>query len=167
MRIGIASDHAGFELKKELLAYLAESHDHVVDFGAPLFDAGDDFPDYVVPLAKSVLKREIDRGIAICGSGVGACVAANKVRHVRAAIVHDLFSAQQGVEDDDMNVICIAANLTDSTLAKELVGRFLKSKFSEKPRFKRRLEKIDRLEEMVFKDESDSLTKPVGQSWQF
>lgn len=153
MRIGIASDHAGFELKKELLAYLAESHNSVVDFGAPLFDAGDDFPDYVVPLAKAVSKGQVSRGIAICGSGVGACVAANKVRHIRAAIVHDLFSAGQGVEDDDMNVICIAANLTEAILAKELVGRFLKSQFSGKPRFKRRLEKIDRLEEMAFKDE--------------
>src|SRR5690242_2280437 len=100
MRIGIAADHAGFALKEQLTKALRESGHEVVDFGPPSLAPEDDYPDYVVPLARNVASGEIERGVAICGSGVGACVAANKVKGVRAALVHDIFSAHQGVEDD-------------------------------------------------------------------
>jgi ribose 5-phosphate isomerase B len=106
MRVGVAADHAGFALKEQLAKALSESGHEVLDFGPSSLTPEDDYPDYVVPLARSVTRLEVERGVAICGSGVGACVAANKVKGVRAALVHDIFSAHQGVEDDDMNVIC-------------------------------------------------------------
>jgi len=109
MRVGIAADHGGFELKVKLtLALKAGGHD-VVDFGAHELVVGDDYPDFVVPLARAVATGEVTRGVAICGSGVGACVVANKVPGVRAALITESFSAHQGVEDDDMNVMCMAA----------------------------------------------------------
>ena len=109
MRVGIAADHAGFALKEGLPKALRESGREVLDFGPSRLTPEDDYPDYVVPLARSVASGEVERGVAICGSGVGACVAANKVKGVRASLVHDIFSAHQGVEDDDMNVICLGA----------------------------------------------------------
>ena len=107
MRIGIAADHGGFELKVQLTAALKAAGYEVADFGAHELVTGDDYPDFVVPLARAVARGEVTRGLAICGSGVGACVAANKVAGVRAALITDSFSAHQGVEDDDMNVMCL------------------------------------------------------------
>jgi len=106
-RVGIATDHGGFGLKRELLVELRAAGHEVVDFGAHSLNSNDDYPDFVTPLAQPVATREVNRGVAICGSGVGASVCANKVAGVRAALIHDHFSAKQGVEDDHVNVLCL------------------------------------------------------------
>lgn len=142
MRVGIAADHGGFELKTRLIALLETSGHDVVDFGADKLEPGDDYPDFVVPLAKAVSKNEVERGLAICGSGVGACVAANKIRGVRAALITDGFSAHQGVEDDDMNVMCLGGRVTGYALAWDLVTTFMNARFKGDERFRRRLNKI-------------------------
>ena len=146
MRIGIAADHGGFELKAQLILTLTVAGYQVTDFGANELIAGDDYPDYVVPLARAVSVGEITRGLAICGSGVGAFVAANKVTGVRAALITDSFSAHQGVEDDDMNVMCLGGRITGTALAWELVQAFLKADFKSEEKYMRRLEKIVALE---------------------
>src|SRR5664279_4595810 len=146
IRIGIAADHGGFELKVQLIGSLKSAGYEVVDFGAPELVAGDDYPDFVVPLARAVTIGKVIRGIAICGSGVGACVAANKIPGVRAGLIHDVFSAHQGVEDDDMNVFCLGGKVIGSALALELIERFLCAQFSGKPRHKRRIAKVQALE---------------------
>ena len=144
--IGIAADHGGFELKEKMKTFLTENNFSVLDFGAKKLDNADDYPDYVIPLAKSVAAAEVFRGIAICGSGVGACIAANKVSGVRAALIVDYFSAHQGVEDDDMNLICLGGRVTGYASAEELVLAFLKAKFIGAERHIRRLKKIENLE---------------------
>jgi len=146
MRIGIAADHGGFELKVQLVAALTFAGYRVKDFGAFELTDGDDYPDFVVPLAIAVSAGEITRGLAICGSGVGACIAANKVSGVRAALITDSFSAHQGVEDDDMNVMCLGGAITGSALAWELVLAFLNADFKADERFVRRLAKVAALE---------------------
>jgi len=146
MRIGIAADHGGFELKVQLIAALKAAGYEVADFGAHEFVTGDDYPDFVVPLAKAVARGEVTRGLAICGSGVGACVAANKVPGVRAALITDSFSAHQGVEDDDMNVICLGGLVVGHALAWELVKTFLAARFSDAERHRLRLSKVAELE---------------------
>ena len=146
MRIGIAADHGGFELKAQLIADLKNAGYEVEDFGAHELVTGDDYPDFVVPLARAVAKGEITRGLAICGSGVGACVAANKVPGVRAALITDSFSAHQGVEDDDMNVMCLGGGVTGYALSRDLVQTFLNAHFKGNERFKRRLAKVAALE---------------------
>ena len=146
MRIGIAADHGGFELKVLLIKALKAKGMKVVDFGAHKLVTGDDYPDFVVPLAKAVSKGDIIRGIAICGSGVGACVAANKVHDVRAALITDSFSAHQGVEDDDMNVMCLGGQVTGYALSWDLVQIFLNAHFKGEKRFSRRLMKVAALE---------------------
>jgi ribose 5-phosphate isomerase B len=146
MYLGIASDHGGFELKRRLVQVLEAEGHQVKDYGAYELVGDDDYPDFVVPMARAVANREIVRGIAICGSGVGACVAANKVRGVRAALISDSFSAHQGVEDDDMNVICLGGRVVGQSLALELVRIFLGASFKKTERFDRRLEKVAALE---------------------
>ena len=146
MRIGIAADHAGFGLKNELAKALSKSGHEIVDFGPSSLNPEDDYPDYVVPLARNVASGEVERGIAICGSGVGACVTANKVKGVRAALVHDVFSAHQGVEDDDMNVICFGARVLGQALAWDLTEAFLAARFNNAERHQRRLKKVTALE---------------------
>ena len=146
MRIGIAADHGGFELKEQLTAALKTDGHEVVDFGDCRLDTDDDYPDFVVPLARAVARGDVDRGVAICGSGVGACVVANKVPGVRACLIHEVFSAHQGVEDDDMNMICLGGRVVDHAFAWELVKTFLQAKFSGIERFKRRLAKVAALE---------------------
>src|SRR5215475_10160172 len=148
MRIGIATDHGGFWLKEDLLARLAAAGHEVVDFGADRLDSGDDYPDYVIPLAQAVAAGEVGRGIAVCGSGVGASVCANKVPGVRAGLISDHFSARQGVEDDDMNIICLGARTMGSFLAWDLVEAFLAAEFSHADRHMRRLAKVASLETM-------------------
>jgi ribose 5-phosphate isomerase B len=145
-RIGIAADHGGFELKQYLARMLREAHYEVVDFGDNERNPDDDYPDFVVPLARAVARGEVDRGVAICGSGVGACIAANKVANVRACLIHESFSAHQGVEDDDMNVICLGGRVVTNTVAWELVGIFLHACFSGAERHRRRVAKVVRLE---------------------
>jgi ribose 5-phosphate isomerase B len=146
MRVGIAADHAGFGLKKQLTKALRESGHQVQDFGPPSLTPEDDYPNYIVPLARSVASREVERGVAICGSGVGACVTANKVKAVRAALIHDIFSAHQGVEDDDMNVICFGARVLGCALAWDLAKAFLAARFNDADRHRRRLAKMAALE---------------------
>lgn len=146
MRVGIAADHGGFALKARLAASLAAAGHDVVDFGAPEPVPEDDYPDYVAPLARAVANGGVVRGIAICGSGVGACVAANKVPRVRAALISECFSARQGVEDDDMNVLCLGGQVIGDSLAWELVQSFLNARFKGTERFQRRLAKVAALE---------------------
>ncbi len=146
MRIGIAADHGGFELKGQLTEALKVTGYEVTDFGSHELVTGDDYPDFVVPLARAVARGEATRGLAICGSGVGACVAANKVPGVRAALITDAFSAHQGVEDDDMNVMCLGGRVTGQALSWDLVQTFLSARFKGEERFKRRLAKVAVLE---------------------
>jgi putative hydrolase of the HAD superfamily len=146
MRVGVACDHGGYELKVQLLALLRNAGYEVKDFGAYQLDAGDDFPDFVVPMSEAVAKGEVNRGIAICGSGVGACIAANKIAGVRSALITDSFSARQGVEDDNMNVMCLGGRITGSALAWELVQLFMNAGFKDEERFLRRMNKVDLLE---------------------
>jgi ribose 5-phosphate isomerase B len=146
MRVGIAADHGGFELKVYLTAALKAAGYDVVDFGAYDLVPEDDYPDFVIPLARAVARGEVNRGLAICGSGVGACVAANKVHGVRAALITDPFSAHQGVEDDNMNLMCLGGRVTGQALAWDLVQTFLSARFKDEERFKRRLAKIAALE---------------------
>lgn len=146
MKIGIACDHGGFELKNILLLFLKEQGYEINDYGAFELNNSDDYPDFVVPLAKAVATKEVVRGIAICGSGVGASVAANKIAGVRAALIHDHFSAHQGVEDDDMNLICLGGRVTAFASAEELVIAFLNAKYIGAERHERRLQKVRELE---------------------
>lgn len=147
MLIGIAADHGGFELKVQLTAALKAAGYEVADFGAHTLDPGDDYPDVVAPLARAVAVGEVARGLAICGSGVGACVAANKVPGIRAALITDCFSAHQGVEDDDMNVMCLGGRVTGYALSWDLVQTFLGAHFKGSERFRRRLAKVTAIEE--------------------
>jgi len=141
-RIGIASDHGGHELKEHLAKLLREASYEVIDFGDAQAIPEDDFPDFVLPMAQAVARGEVDRGVAICGSGVGACVAANKVRGVRACLIHETFSARQGVEDDDLNVICLGGRVVGPAFAWKLVQTFLAAQFSGADRHRRRLRKV-------------------------
>jgi ribose 5-phosphate isomerase B len=146
MRIGIATDHGGFGLKEELVAQLRAAGHEVVDFGAYKPTPDDDYPDYVLPLALAVASEEVERGVAICGSGVGASVCANKIRGIRAALIHDHFSARQGVEDDHMNILCMGGRTVGPAVAWDLVQTFLEAEFSHAPRHLRRLSKVASLE---------------------
>ncbi len=146
MQVGIAADHGGFELKVRLTAALKAAGYEAVDFGAHELVKEDDYPDFVVPLARAVACGEVTRGLAICDSGVGACVAANKVSGVRAALIVDCFSAHQGVEDDDMNVMCLGGQVTGYALSWDLVQMFLNAHFKGAERFRRRLAKVIALE---------------------
>ena len=146
MHIGIASDHAGFALKKQLKTALKGIGHTVLDFGPFSLSPKDDYPDFTVPLARDVARAKVERGIAICGSGVGACIAANKVEGVRAALISDYFSAHQGVEDDNMNVICFGAQVISFALAWDLTWTFLTAQFVRTKTHQRRLNKVAALE---------------------
>jgi len=141
-RIGIAADHGGYELKKYLAGKLREAGHEVVDFGDGRPKEDDDYPDFIVPLARAVAAGTVKRGIGICGSGVGATVCANKVAGVRACLIHENFSAHQGVEDDDLNLICFGGLVVGHALAWELTQAFLAAQFTGAERFRRRLAKI-------------------------
>ncbi len=145
-RIGIAADHGGFELKEYLLSRLREEGYEVIDFGNTVLNSEDDYPDYVVPLANGIIRHTISRAIAICGSGVGACIIANKITGIRACLIHEDFSARQGVEDDDMNMICLGGRVIDHDLAWILTTTFLNAKFSGLERHIRRLGKMKAIE---------------------
>ncbi|PWT99478.1 MAG: ribose-5-phosphate isomerase [Terriglobia bacterium] len=149
MRVGIATDHGGFKLKEELLARLRAAGHEVIDFGAHSLIQGDDYPDFVIPLARAVAARQVERGIAVCGSGVGAEVCANKVPGVRAGLIGDHFSAHQGVEDDHMNILCMGGRTVGPEVAWELVETYLASAFSQAERHLRRLGKVAALEEVT------------------
>lgn len=145
-RIGVAADRGGFESKAYLVGMLRAARYEVVDFGDEQQRPDDDYPDFVVPLARAVARGDVDRGVAICGSGVGACIAANKVAGVRACLIHESFSAHQGVEDDDMNVIRLGGRVITNTFAWELVRIFLEARFNGAERHSRRLATVADLE---------------------
>jgi len=147
MRIGIATDHGGFGLKQELLARLRAAGHEVVDFGAHQLNPDDDYPDFIIPLGQAVAEEMVDRGVAVCGSGVGASICANKIKGVRAALIEDHFSAKQGVEDDHMNILCLGGRTEGPALAWDLVLTFLSAEFSRADRHLRRLRKVSALEE--------------------
>jgi ribose 5-phosphate isomerase B len=146
MKVGVAADHGGLELKEKLREYLRQGGFEVVDFGPKQMDKDDDYPDYVIPLARAVARGSVERGVAVCGSGVGASVVANKIEGVRAAVITDVFSAHQGVEDDDMNIICLGGRVVAEELAKDLVKTFLSANYVPNMRHKRRLDKVRELE---------------------
>ena len=146
MRIAIGGDHAGYDLKGLLLPWLRASGHEIIDLGAHELDPTDDYPDFAVAVAEAVRAQNAERGILVCGSGVGACITANKVPGIRASVCHDTFTSHQGVEHDDMNVICLGARVLGPELAKEVLRSFLSANFSPEPRFKRRLEKVLRME---------------------
>jgi ribose 5-phosphate isomerase B len=147
MRMGIAADHGGFTLKTAWAESLRVSGYEVVDFGAYVLNPADDYPDFVIPLAEAVAAHDIVRGVAVCGSGVGASIAANKVAGARAGLINDVFSARQGVEDDDMNVLCFGGNVIGSALAIDLMAAFLNARFSGAARHQRRIAKFEALRE--------------------
>jgi len=147
MRVGIAADHGGYALKEQIALQLRLAGHDVWDFGASCLQLQDDYPDYVIPMAEAVAQGLVQRGIAVCGSGVGACIAANKVPGVRAAVIHESFSARQGVEDDDMNVLCVGGRVLGENLAWQLIQMFLQAEYSQAERHQRRLAKIAALEQ--------------------
>jgi ribose 5-phosphate isomerase B len=146
MRIGFATDHGGYILKEPILKALRDSGHTVQDFGAYQLEPGDDYPDFVIPLAWAVAKGDVERGIAICGSGVGASFTANKVPGVRSALIHESFSAHQGVEDDDMNLLCLGGRVVGFALAREIIQIYLAAHYLGAERFERRLAKVAALE---------------------
>lgn len=146
MTVGLAADHGGYNLKETIKAFLISKGYEVKDYGAHTLDNSDDYPDFIVPLARAIAAKEVERGVAICGSGVGASVAANKVAGVRAALIHENFSAHQGVEDDNMNMLCMGGRVTGFAAAQELALTFLQAKFSGLERHNRRLAKVASLE---------------------
>jgi len=149
MRVGIATDHGGFGLKEDLVANLRAAGHEVIDFGAHSLAPGDDYPDFVIPLARAVSAGRVERGVAVCGSGVGACVCANKIPGIRAGLISDHFSARQGVEDDHMNIICMGGRTIGPSVAWDFVQTFLASEFSQAERHLRRLGKVASLEEVA------------------
>ena len=149
MRVGIATDHGGFGLKEELIARMRAAGHEIFDFGAHGLDPSDDYPDFVIPLAQAIVAGKVDRGIAICGSGVGASVCANKVKGVHACLIHDHFSARQGVEDDHMNILSMGGRTVGPEVAWDLVQAFLAAEFSKDERHLRRLSKVASLESQM------------------
>jgi ribose 5-phosphate isomerase B len=148
MKVGIATDHGGFGLKQELMARLHAAGHEVTDFGAHSLNPSDDYPDFVIPLAEAVAAGNVERGVAVCGSGVGAAVCANKVKGVRAGLIHDHFSARQGVEDDHMNVLCMGGRTIGPEVAWDLVQTYLAAQYSQAERHLRRQRKIAALENL-------------------
>lgn len=146
MRIGVATDHGGFALEQELITRLRAAGHEVTDFGAHELKQDDDYPEFAIPLARAVAAGSVERGVLVCGSGVGASICANKVRGVRAALISDHFSARQGVEDDDMNVICLGGRTVGLFVAWDIVEAFLAARFSGAERHRRRLAKVAALE---------------------
>jgi len=145
MKVGLAADHGGFEMKQQLAKLILAGHE-VVDFGNKVYDVNDDYPDFAIPLARAVSRGDVERGVLLCGSGVGASVAANKIVGVRAAVCHDDFSARQGVEDDDLNILCFGGRTTGLAVAWDCTKNFLAAKFSGAERHRRRLAKLAQLE---------------------
>ena len=145
MRIAVGSDHAGYELKERLASWLAESGHAVYDLGTHSADPVD-YPDYAAAVAQAVLDGRADRGIIVCGSGAGACIAANKFNGIRAAVAHDSYTAHQMVEHDDVNILCLGSRVVGQALAEDLVRVFIEAKFSRDDRHVRRVDKIRSLE---------------------
>jgi ribose 5-phosphate isomerase B len=147
MRIALAADHGGFEMKQTLIERLLKAGHAVTDFGAKKLDPNDDYPDFVIPLARAVAAGDVDRGIVICGSGVGASVAANKVNGIRGGLCHDHYSVRQGVEDDDMNVLCLGGRVMGIEVAWDHTQTFISARYSGAERHQRRLSKVAQLDD--------------------
>lgn len=148
LKVALGSDHGGFTLKNELVIRLQETYE-ILDLGAHTFDPNDDYPDFTLAVSGAVASGQANRGILVCGSGVGACIAANKVPGVRACLCHDTYSAHQGVEHDDMNILCLGSRVIGIELAMELVKAFLSAIFSGETRHHRRLEKVLNIERQM------------------
>ena len=151
MRICFSADHNGLELKNRLVDYFSEFEHEIIDLGPKQLDPNDDYPDSAILVARGISSSDFDKGIIICGSGVGASIAANKVVGVRAAVCHDLYSASQGVEHDDMNLICIGARVVSPTDATKLIYAFLSALFTQEERHLRRLSKLNKIEKKYIK----------------
>ncbi len=147
MKIIIGGDHAGFGLKEEIKKYLTGKGLEVVDAGNTVYDEKDDYPDFAIPVARRIAAGEAAKGILICGSGVGAVIAANKVAGARACLCHDIYSAKQGVRHDDMNILCLGGRIIGGALAEELVDGFINEEYSFEERHQRRLDKVLALEQ--------------------
>ncbi len=154
--VAVGADHGGFPLKEELVAWLGAEGFKVLDLGAHQMDPDDDFPDFAEAVARAVATGKARRGLVVCGSGVGASVAANKVPGVRASICHDTYSARQGVEHDDMNVLCLGGRIIGIELARELVTAFLKAEYLALERYQRRLDKVLEIEQSFLKSPPDA-----------
>jgi len=146
MKVAIAADHGGFPLKADLVELLKQAGHEPLDLGAHESIAGDDYPDYAMLVGQAVQSGQAKRGIVICGSGVGACIAANKMKGIRAGVCHDTYSAHQGVEHDDMNVLCLGARIIGVELAREIVLAFVSAAFNTGERYQRRLNKVMKIE---------------------
>ena len=152
LRVALGADHGGFTLKNELSTRLQEAYE-ILDLGANAFDPTDDYPDFAKAVAQAVASSQAERGILVCGSGVGACVVANKVPGVRACLCHDTYSAHQGVEHDDMNILCLGARVIGPELATELATAFLNARFTGEEWHRRRLEKVLTIEHEALQGE--------------
>ena len=146
MRVAVGTDHAGFNLRESVIATIEAAGHQVIDLGAHDYDAEDDYPDRAAPVARSVQSGEADRGVIVCGSGIGAAITANKFKGIRASVCHDSYSAAQGVVHDDMNVLCIGGRVVGDAIADELVTAFLGAKMGDEMRYHRRLEKLNKIE---------------------
>ena len=146
MKVAIGADHGGYSLKSDMVKVLEDLGHSVTDLGAHVYDADDDFPDFTAPVAAAVQAGDAERGIILCGSGVGACIVANKFPGVRAGLCHDTYSAGQGVRHDDMNVLCMGARVVGVALAEDLVKSFMGATLESHPRFRRRLDKVVAIE---------------------
>jgi ribose 5-phosphate isomerase B len=148
MRLAVSADHAGFELKGQVVPWLESLGHEVLDLGAHVLDPDDDYPDFAAAVARSLMADEAERGVLFCGSGVGACITANKVKGVRACLCHDTYTARQGVEHDAMNVICVGGRVIGLDQAKEILSAFLEANFLPDARFQRRLDKLNEVERL-------------------
>lgn len=146
MKLVIGADHAGFELKAQIVPWLVAAGHTVLDAGAHTLDPADDYPDFAAAVARAVREGEAERGVVVCGSGVGASIAANKAAGIRAALCHDTFTARQGVEHNDMNVICLGGRVIGIETAKEVIGAFLGAGYAAEARFQRRIDKVGEIE---------------------
>ncbi|MAU55890.1 MAG: ribose-5-phosphate isomerase [Dehalococcoidia bacterium] len=147
MKISIGSDHGGFELKKKLIHFLQSEKHNITDVGAFQFDPNDDYPDFSVAVSNLVADKSVEKGIILCGSGIGAVIASNKVKGVRAGLCHDTYSARQGVEHDAMNVLCIGAKIVDHSIVENILSEFLEAEFLEDDKYSRRLKKVVEIEQ--------------------
>ncbi len=146
MKLAIGADHAGYDLKTQLVSWLKSTGHEVVDVGAHTIDPADDFPDFAAAVARSVSEGIAQRGIMVCGSGVGASIASNKVKGIRACLCHDTYTARQGVEHNNMNVLCLGGRVIGIETAKEVVSAFVGADFTPEARFQRRIDKVGELE---------------------
>ena len=147
MKLAIGADHAGFDLKCQIVPWLEASGHQVLDVGAHALNLADDFPDFAAALGRSVNSGDAERGVMICGSGVGASMATNKVRGIRACLCHDTYTARQGVEHNNMNVLCLGGRVIGIETAKEVISAFLGAAFTPEERFQRRIDKVGKIEQ--------------------